>query len=202
MSKIVLEVEKREGTGKGAARRMRRSGCLPGVVYGADKAPESICMCMRQFKAAYAHENFFSSIFELEGVGDKGTKYVVKDVQYHPVSDEPLHVDFMRIAKGSKVAVKIALHFTNKEKSPGLKMGGVLNVLVHEMTVLCDPDHIPEFIEIDMTGAEFHHTVHAEDVKLPEGLSLPAGSKNYAIATVVAPTIIKEQAAGEASAGG
>ena len=194
MSKIILNAEARDGSGKAAARRMRRAGRLPGVVYGANKDPESLSLSLHDFKKAYAHENFFSSIFELEGFGEKGAKYIVKDLQYHPVSDEPMHIDFMRVAKGTKVAVKIALHFTNKEKSPGLKMGGVLNILAHDMEVLCDPDFIPEFIEIDMTGAEFHHSIHAEDVKLPEGLSLPVGIKNYTVATVVAPTIVKDAA--------
>lgn len=200
MSKIVLKAEKRAGTGKGAVKRIRREGFLPGIVYGANKEPETIAICMREFKKAYAQKHFFSSIFDLEGLDSKDTKYIVKDMQYHPVSDEPLHIDFMRIAKGQKVTIKASLNFINQELAPGLKHGGVLNVLSHEIDIVCDIDHIPDHIDIDMTGAEFHHSIHAHDVKLPDGVSFPTSIKNYTIATVVAPTIIKEAATESAAA--
>ena len=97
----------------------------------------------------------------------------------------------MRVSKGSKITVRVPLSFINETLSPGLKNGGVLNVLVHEIDVVCDPEEIPENIKIDLTGFEFHHTVHANDVKLEKGITLPAGNKNFTIATVVAPTIMK-----------
>lgn len=195
MSKIILKAEKREVSNKSAVKKIRREGRLPGIIYGANKQPEAISVCMREFKKIYSHSNFFSSIFELDGVDEKGTKYIVKDMQYHPVTDAPIHIDFMRISKGSKVAVKIALNFINQEKSPGLKQGGVLNILAHEIEVMCDPDFIPESIDVDMTGMEFHHSIHVFDVKLPKDIALPVSAKNYTVATVVAPTIVKEQEA-------
>jgi large subunit ribosomal protein L25 len=138
-------------------------------------------------------------VFEVKGLEKKGQKLVVKDVQFHPVTDQPLHVDFMRVGKGSKVSVRVPLAFVNELASPGLKMGGVLNVLAHEMDVICDPDNIPEKIEIDLTGFEFHHTVHSHDVKLPEGITLPINCKSFTIATVVAPTIMKKEEESEQS---
>ena len=198
MSKIVLNANIRVNCCNKAARKLRREGNLPGIIYGADKDPKQIYISMYDFQQAYKQKNFFSSVFELNGVEEDGVKFIVKDVQYHPVSDVPMHVDFMRVAKGRKVAVKVALHFVNQEKSPGLKRGGVLNILAHDMEVLTDPDHIPEFINIDMEGAEFHHSIHAHDVKLPDGVVLPVSAKNFTVATVVAPTIVQDQPTAEA----
>jgi len=193
MATVILEAKSRSKLGTGSARSDRREGFVPCVVYGDKKDPESICVA-RDVLNRYVHKsNFFSTVFEMNGVGKKGQKFVAKDVQFHPVTDQAIHVDFMRVGKGSKVSVRVPLIFTNELASPGLKLGGVLNVLVHEMDIVCDPEDIPEKIEIDLTGFEFHHTVHAQDVNLPEGISLPVGCKNFTIATVVAPTIMKKE---------
>jgi large subunit ribosomal protein L25 len=188
--------------GTGAAHADRKEGFVPCVIYGDAKNPESVCIA-KSLLDRYVHKsNFFSTVFEITGAGKKGQKFIAKDVQFHPVTDQVLHVDFMRVGRGSKVAVRVPLAFINELASPGLKLGGVLNVLVHEIDVVCDPENIPEKIEIDLTGFEFHHTVHAHDVKLPEGMHLPVGVKNFTIATVVAPTIMKkeeETAAGTAA---
>ncbi|MDR1334158.1 MAG: 50S ribosomal protein L25/general stress protein Ctc [Holosporaceae bacterium] len=203
MATITLESKIRENLGTGAAHADRKEGFVPCVIYGDAKDPQSICIskCLLD---RYVHKsNFFSTVFEITGAGSKGQKFIAKDVQFHPVTDQVLHVDFMRVGKGSKVTVRVPIVFVNELASPGLKLGGVLNVLVHEIDVVCDPENIPEKIEIDLTGFEFHHTVHAHDVKLLEGMHLPVGVKNFTIATVVAPTIIKkeeETAAGTASA--
>lgn len=193
MATVTLEAKNRKNIGTGAARSDRRNGCIPCVVYGDKKVPETICIC-KDLLDKYVHKsNFFSTVFEINGIGKQGQKFVAKDVQFHPVTDNPIHVDFMRVGKGSKVTVRIPLNFINDQASPGIKMGGVLNVLVHEIDVICDPDNIPENIKIDLTGFEFHHTVHAYDVKLDKDVSLPAGCKNFTIATVVAPTIMKKE---------
>lgn len=191
MATIVLEAIKKEKNGSSASKCCRRDGMVPCVIYGDGKEPESICISGDLLSRYVYKTNFFSTVFELNGVEKKGQKFVAKDVQFHPVTDRPVHVDFMRVSKGSKVTVRVPLSFVNEAMSPGLKNGGVLNVLVHEMDVVCDPEEIPSEIQIDLTGFEFHHTVHAHDVKLADGLSLPAGSKNFTIATVVAPTIMK-----------
>lgn len=191
MATVVLEANKRENVGTGASNGYRNQGFIPCVIYGDGKAPESICIKKELLDKYVNKSNFFSTVFEINGVDKKGQKFVAKDVQFHPVTDRPIHVDFMRVSKGSKITVRVPLSFINETLSPGLKNGGVLNVLVHEIDVVCDPEEIPENIKIDLTGFEFHHTVHANNVKLEKGITLPAGNKNFTIATVVAPTIMK-----------
>ncbi|MDR0556147.1 MAG: 50S ribosomal protein L25/general stress protein Ctc [Holosporaceae bacterium] len=199
MSTIVLRTKSRERKGTGAARSDRRDGFIPCVIYGDGKDSESVCISKDWLGRYAGRPSFFSTVFEMDGVGPKGQKFIAKDVQFHPVTDQPIHVDFLRVSKGSKVAVRVPLFFTNEQASPGLKQGGVLNVLVHEMDVTCDPDNIPEKIEIDLTGFDFHHTVHARDIKLPENIALPVNCKNFTVATVVAPTIMKKETAEDAS---
>jgi large subunit ribosomal protein L25 len=193
MATVILEAKNREVCGTSSARATRREGSVPCVIYGDKKIPESVCIS-KDILGKYAHKsNFFSTVFEINGTDKKDQRFVVKDVQFHPVTDDPIHVDFMRVSKGSKVTVRVPLTFINETASPGLKLGGVLNVLVHEMDVVCDPESIPDKIEIDLTGFEFHHTVHAHEIKLGENIQLPANCKNFTIATVVAPTILKKE---------
>ena len=193
MATVTLEAKNRENTGTGSARNCRREGLVPCVVYGDGQDPESVCISADLLARYVNKSNFFSTVFEINGIGKKNQKFVAKDVQFHPVTDRPIHVDFMRVGKGSKVTVRIPLSFVNEAASPGLKLGGVLNVLTHEMDVVCDPENIPDVIEIDLTGFEFHHTVHANSVKLPEGVELPKGGRNFTVATVVAPTILRKE---------
>lgn len=193
MATVVLEANTRECTGTGSARSDRRNGFIPCVVYGDGKNPEQIKISTELLNKHVYKSHFFSTVFEINGIGKKGQRFIAKDVQFHPVTDRAIHIDFMRVGKGSKVTVRIPVTFINEAASPGLKLGGVLNVLAHEMDVVCDPEHIPENIDIDLTGFEFHHTVHANDVKLPNNVVLPIGIKNFTIATVVAPTIMKKE---------
>ncbi|MDR3155678.1 MAG: 50S ribosomal protein L25/general stress protein Ctc [Holosporaceae bacterium] len=193
MSTVVLEVKPRKEFGTGCAKADRRGGFIPCIIYGDGKEPEAMCIC-QQLLDKYVHKsNFFSTVFEFTGLKKQGQKFVAKDVQFHPVTDCPIHVDFMRVGKGSRVTVRVPITFVNETASPGLKQGGVLNVLVHEMDVVCDPDNIPASIQVDLAGFEFHHAVHAHDVKLMNGVSLPSGGRNFTIATVVAPTILKKE---------
>ncbi len=200
MATVILEAKSRESLGTGAARADRRNGFVPCVVYGDNQPPESICMARDLLNRYVYKSNFFSTVFEINGIGKKNQKFVAKSAQMHPVSDQVMHVDFIRVGKGSRVTVRVPLVFTNEAASPGLKMGGVLNVLTHEIDVVCDPESIPEHIEIDLTGFEFHHTVHSNTMKLPEGVSLPVNAKVITIATVVAPTVVKSDAAEGAAA--
>ncbi len=201
MATVVLEAKKRENIGTGSARADRREGFVPCVVYGDNQPSENICIAKDLLSRYVYKSNFFSTVFEINGIGKKGQKFVAKQSQIHPVTDQIMHVDFMRVGKGSHVTVRVPVAFTNENASPGLKLGGVLNVLAHEIDVVCDPEKIPEHIEIDLTGFEFHHTVHSNTIKLPEGVSLPVNAKVVTIATVVAPTIMKSDApAAEAGA--
>ncbi|MBO4405208.1 MAG: 50S ribosomal protein L25/general stress protein Ctc [Alphaproteobacteria bacterium] len=191
MATVTLEAKKRESIGTGSARADRREGFVPCVVYGDNQPSENICIAKDLLSRYVYKSNFFSTVFEINGIGKKGQKFVAKQAQIHPVTDQVMHVDFMRVGKGSRVTVRVPVVFTNENASPGLKLGGVLNVLAHEIDVVCDPEKIPEHIEVDLTGFEFHHTVHSNTVKLPEGVSLPVNAKTVTIATVVAPTIMK-----------
>lgn len=202
MSTTVLQVSSRDLIGTSGARAIRKDGGIPGVVYGDSKKSEAIFVQKSELLKHINKKNFFSSLFSLEGIGTKTQKYIVKDVQYDPVSDVPVHIDFLRVGKGSRVVIKVRLRFVNEEAAPGLKRGGVLNILAHEIDVECDPDSIPDTVDVDLTGFEFHHTVHAYDLKLPTNVSLSKTSKNFTIATVVAPTILKadEETAAEGAA--
>ncbi|MDR1361704.1 MAG: 50S ribosomal protein L25/general stress protein Ctc [Holosporaceae bacterium] len=193
MATVVLEAKTRESLGTNSAKASRRSGFVPAVVYGDGIEPAAICVA-RDVIGRYVHKaNFFSTVFELDGVGDAKQKLVVKDVQFHPVTDNPIHIDFLRVSRGSRITVRVPLSFINDHASPGIKMGGVLNVLVHELDIVCDPDLIPDNISIDLTGFEFHHTVRASDIALTDGAALPAGGKNFTIATIIAPTVLKKE---------
>ena len=195
MATVILEAKNRESIGTGSSRADRRAGFVPCVVYGDNQPSENICIAKDLLSRYVYKSNFFSTVFEINGIGKKGQKFVAKQAQIHPVTDQVMHVDFMRVGKGSRVTVRVPVIFTNENASPGLKLGGVLNVLAHEIDVVCDPEKIPEHIEVDLTGFEFHHTVHSNTINLPEGVSLPVNAKVITVATVVAPTIMKADAA-------
>lgn len=194
MATVILEAKNRESIGTGSSRADRRAGFVPCVVYGDNQPSENICIAKDLLSRYVYKSNFFSTVFEINGIGKKGQKFVAKQAQIHPVTDQVMHVDFMRVGKGSRVTVRVPVIFTNENASPGLKLGGVLNVLAHEIDVVCDPEKIPEHIEVDLTGFEFHHTVHSNTINLPEGVSLPVNAKVITVATVVAPTIMKADA--------
>lgn len=202
MATIMLEAKKRSEFESSKAKALRAQGYIPCILYGDKRDPEEVCIAADLLNKYAKKSNFFSTVFEIKNVDKKGQKFIAKDLQYNPVTDQPIHVDFLRVGAGSKVAVRVPLKFVNEDASPGLKLGGVLNVLVHEIDVICDPENIPETIEIDLTGFEFHHTVHSNSIVLPEGISLPVGGKVFTIATVIAPTLLKkeEETAPEAAA--
>lgn len=193
MATVVLEAKSREKVGTGAARAVRNSNFVPCVVYGGNVAPEPVCVAKDNLSKYVYKTNFFSTIFELDGIGTKGQKYLAKDAQFHPVTDQVRHVDFMRVDKNSKIKLQVPVVFTHEDAAPGLKLGGVLNVLKREITLVCLYDCIPEKIEVDLTGFVFRQTVHAYGLKLPEGVSLPNRTPNYTIATVVAPSSMKKE---------
>jgi large subunit ribosomal protein L25 len=200
MATVVLEAKGREKVGTGAARAVRNDSFVPGIVYGGNVAPEPICIAKDALNKYVNKSTFFSTVFEFNGVGKKGQKYLAKDAQFHPVTDQVLHVDFMRVEKGNKIRLQIPVLFTHEDAAPGLKLGGVLNVLTRKITVECEPDCIPEQIEVDLTGFVFRQTVHAFGLNLPEGVSLPNHTKNYTIATVVAPSSLRREEAKNAAA--
>lgn len=186
-----LEVQVREKTGKGAARALRRDGRVPAVLYGGKEVPAHFSLDPIQLDKELQKTGFLSKIFEISLDGKK-ERALPRDVQFHPVTDRPLHVDFFRITKGEKITVSVPLHFINELESPGIKRGGVLNTVVHNLEVIADVDHIPSEIEIDLTGLEIHDTIHLESLKLPENVVAANPERDNDIANIVAPTIMKQ----------
>lgn len=186
-----LNVQLREGTGTGSSRALRRSGRIPAVLYGGKEVPVHFSLEPIQLDKEIHKTGFLSKIFELPLNGKK-EKALARAVQFHPVTDLPLHVDFIRVSKDGKITVSVPLVFINEENSLGIKKGGVLNILIHNLEVTSDMDHIPSSIEIDLAGLEIHDTIHLKDIKLPAGAVAAHLERDNAIANIVAPTVMKK----------
>lgn len=196
MSDIVLPVEVREGTGKGAARAARREGLVPGVLYGGDRGAVSIAVKANVLRKAIHTGKFLSHMVTLEH-GKEKQPVIPKDVQFHPVTDEPLHIDLFRVTKDTRIDVEVTVHFINEEKSPGLKRGGVLNVVRHAVELSCPAGSIPEEIVIDLSGKEIGDSIHISDVTLPEGVTPTITDRDFTIATLQGARVMVESEAGE-----
>ncbi len=185
-----LTAELRERAGKGASRELRRNGRVPAVIYGGKEEPTTIHLEEKALVKALMTGHFMNSIVMVD-TGGKAIRTIPKDVALDPVKDRPIHVDFLRLAKGAKIVVEIPVVFINQEESPGLKKGGVLNVVRHELELNCDADKIPGEIEIDVTGKEVGDSIHISSVTLPDGAESAITDRDYTIATLVAPSALK-----------
>lgn len=186
-----LDILLRDKTGKGSARDLRRGGRIPAVLYGGKGVPVHFSLDPIQLDKEIHRTGFMSKIFEIPLDGKK-EKALARAVQFHPVTDRPLHVDFLRVSKEGKIAVAVPLIFKNEERSPGLKRGGVLNVLIHNLDITSDIDHIPSQIEVDLAGLEIHDTIHLKDLKLPAEVVPTYPERDNDIANIVAPTVMKK----------
>ncbi len=186
-----LPAETRERAGKGASRALRREGRVPAVIYGGKEEATPIHVEEKELVRQLMTGHFMNSIVMVEISGDK-VRTIPKDVAFHPVTDRPIHADFLRLAKGSKIEVAIPVSFINEEGSPGLKKGGVLNVVRHDLDLVCEVDKIPSEIEIDVTGKEVGDSIHISEVVLPEGSESAITDRDYTIATLVAPSALKK----------
>ena len=195
---LTLPAETREQAGKGASRALRRAGRVPAVIYGGKEEPKTIHVEEKELVRQLGTGHFANSIVMIE-IDGKSVRTLPKDVAFHPVSDRPLHVDFLRLSKDAKVEVLVPVLFTNEDASPGLKKGGVLNVVRHELELTCDAGKIPSEIEIDVTGREVGDSIHISHVKLPAGAASTITDRDFTIATIVAPSALKA-AEGEAAA--
>ena len=187
-----LPAETRERAGKGASRALRREGRVPAVVYGGKQEPLSIHIEEKLLVKQLSTGHFLNSIVELE-VGGKKLRTLPKDVAFHPVTDRPLHADFLRLSKDSTVNVNVPVMFINEEASPGLKRGGVLNIVRHELELICDADKIPEDIQIDVTGFDIGDSIHISVVTLPQGSASAITDRDYTIATIIAPSGLRSE---------
>ncbi|MDJ0970645.1 MAG: 50S ribosomal protein L25/general stress protein Ctc [Kiloniellales bacterium] len=196
---IALPAEPRERVGKGAARAVRRAGRVPAVIYGDRKDPLTISLDPRDVDRELHRPGFFATLFDVE-IGGKKHRVLPRDVQLDPVSDRTVHVDFLRVAQDTEVTVNVPVNFTNDEESPGLKRGGVLNIVRHEIEFSCRADAIPQQIEIDLTGLDIGDSVHISMIQLPDGVIPTITDRDFTIATVAAPSAVKAEAAEEQAA--
>ena len=195
---ITLTVTAREGAGRGPARATRREGRVPGVLYGEGKPPALISVDPRQLTRELVKPGFFARLIEVELEGSK-QRALPREVQLDPVTDRPVHVDFMRVGAGTKISVAVPVRFVNSENSPGIKRGGILNVVRHSVDLLCPVDAIPEHITIALDDLEIGDSIHISKVKLPEGIR-PVLSRDFTIASIASPTAVREEAAAAAAA--
>ena len=198
-----LTATAREKVGKGAARAVRREGQIPAVIYGGKEPPLSISLSDREISLKILAGGFLTTVAEIS-VNGETIRTLPRDYQLDPVSDRPLHVDFLRIHADSKIKVEVPVHFINDIDAPGIKRGGVLNVVRHRVELLCPADAIPEFITVDLAGAEINDSLHISAVALPEGVR-PTVDRDFTVATIAAPAGVKEelrQAAAAAASGG
>jgi len=187
-----IAAELRERAGKGAARSTRREGRVPAVIYGNKQEPVMISLDPVELKKQFRGGTFFSHVYEIE-VGGEKAQVLARDLQLHPVTDEPIHVDFMRFSPRTKLSFDIPVHFDNEEASPGLKEGGVLNVVRHTVELLCSPLNIPEYLTVDLTGLEVGDGIHISNITLPEGVEPTITDRDFTIATIAAPTVYVEE---------
>lgn len=168
MSKIVtIKADARSQAGKGAARSVRRTGAIPGVVYGDKQDPQLISLTYKNVLPHVETGRFLSTLVDLE-VGGKTIRAIPRDVQFEPVKDRIIHVDFLRLGKDARIAVDIPVHFKNQEAAPGLKAGGVLNIVSHSVSLYCPADFIPDDITVDLTGMQIGQNIHLSQIKLPD----------------------------------
>lgn len=204
---MTIAAERRDRAGKGAARATRRTDRVPGVIYGDKQAPVLISVEKRLLERIASKESFFA---RLATVAVDGTNHRVlpREVQLDPVTDRPIHCDFLRVGPKTRITVAVPIHFENETASPGLKRGGVLNVVRHAVEVYCLADSIPEVFTFDLTGLDIGDSIHISHVKMPEGVK-PTIDRDFTIASVAAPTVFVEEtptaaaaAEGDAAAAG
>jgi large subunit ribosomal protein L25 len=199
ISAIVAEL--RDRAGKGAARATRREGKVPGVIYGAKQDPICIAIDPRVIWAELHKGHFTTRLFEVDlGKGGKH-RCLARDVQFHPVTDQPMHVDFMRVSADHGVHVKVPVHVVNQDKAPGVKRGGVVNIELHEIEVTCAPDAIPEEITIDLTGLDIGAAIHVSQLTLPKGVKPYHVGTEQTVVTIAPPTVVRAETEATETAG-
>jgi len=183
MAGIVLNVDKRERTGTGGARATRKSGLIPGVLYGGARGAIPIEIKAKDVEMALRSGKFLSHMVELDHQGEK-QPVIPRAVQFHPVTDKPIHVDLYRVEENAEIAIDVVVHFKNHAESPGLKRGGVLNVVRHTIKLKVKANKIPEEIVVDLTGLDIGDSIHISQIKLPEGARPVIRDRDFTVATV------------------
>ena len=191
---IEITARKREAQGTGASRRLRRLGKVPGILYGGDQGPINIELDHQHLYLNLRNERFHASILTLDLAGTK-EQVLLRSLNMHPFKPQVQHIDFQRVSKDKKIHMKVPLHFVNAEKSPGVKeQGGVVNHVLNELDIVCFPDDLPEYVEIDLSNLAVGHSLHVRDLALPKGVELALHkNENPVVATVVVPALITEE---------
>ena len=197
---LTLPAEARDRAGKGASRALRRDGRVPAVVYGEKKEALSIHVEEKLLSKMLSTGHFMNSVVMIDFKG-KAHRTLPKAVDFHPVTSRPIHVDFLRIGEHTKVHVAVPMRFDNEDDSPGLKRGGVLNVVVHELELVCDAANIPNEIHVSLEGLEIGDAVHISNVALPDGVVPANQDEDFTVATIVAPSAMKAEEEEAAPAG-
>lgn len=197
----VFSAERREKSGKGPARALRREGKIPAIVYGGRSEPVPLAVSFKDIKRELGtNPRFFSTVFELDFGGER-LKVLPREVQLHPVSDDPLHVDFLRAETGATITVEVPVRFVHEDQSPGMKRGGVLNIVRRTLELVCPADAIPGEIVIDLAGREIGDSVHISQVTLPAGVRPTITDRDFTICSIVPPTVATETKAATGEAG-
>jgi len=189
---LTLPAEQRERAGKGASRELRRSGRVPAVIYGDKKEPLAVHVEEKLLAKMLSTGHFMNTVVMIDA-GGTPHRTLPKDVQFHPVSSRPIHVDFLRIGEHSQVTVNVPVSFTDEEEAPGIKRGGVLNIVRHDLELICDAAEIPDQISISLKGLEIGDSIHISQIDLPKGSKSAIEDRDFTIATVVAPSAMKSE---------
>ena len=195
---LTLAAETREQVGKGASRSLRREGRVPAVIYGNKQEPLAIHVEEKALMRLLMTGHFMNSVVMIEN-GDAPIRTLPKDVSFDVVSDRPVHVDFLRIGEHTTVHVNVPVLFTDEELSKGIKRGGVLNIVRHELELICDAADIPTEIEISLKGTDVGDSIHISNVKLPKGTRSAIDDRDFTIATLIAPSALKSEAVEQAA---
>jgi large subunit ribosomal protein L25 len=194
-----LSAEPRADAGKGAARATRRSGRVPGIIYGDDKDSVLISLEPRELLRALANRSFFATLVDIK-IDGTVHRTLPREVQHHPATDAPLHVDFMRVCGNTQVTVTVPVAFTNPEMSPGIRRGGILNIVRHGIELNCPVDKIPDQLVVELNGLEIGDSIHISRVIIPEGCRPTITERDFTIASVAASSAVREEAAAAATA--
>ncbi len=198
---LTLPAEQRERAGKGASRALRRDGRVPAVIYGDKKEPVAVHVEEKLLTKMLSTGHFMNTVVMVDA-GGKPHRTLPKDVQFHPVSSRPIHVDFLRIGEHSQVNVNVPVNFTDEDDSPGLTRGGVLNIVRHDLELICDAAEIPESISVSLAGLDIGDSVHISDVVLPKGSKSAIDDRDFTVATIVAPSAMKSEEGDTSTEGG
>ncbi len=197
---VSLAAEPRQRAGKGTARQTRRAGRIPAVIYGNKETPVMISLDLNTFFKLIRKPGFFTHLFDIT-VDGAIHRVLPRDVAFDPVTDVPIHADFLRVSADTKITVSVPVLFVNQDKSPGLKRGGALNIVRHEIELLCDANAIPEHVVVDLEGADLGASIHFHSIKLPEGVETTIAEHDFTVATIATPSGLRSEAGeGEAKA--